>query len=379
MHIGFLTPEYPHSQATPSGGLGTSIKNLASSLIAKNLKVTVFVYGQKQDLNFEEKGISFHFIKKREYRLLGWYRYRKYLQKALNKEIAIEKIDVIEAPDWTGITALMHLYCPLVIRMHGSDAYFCSLEGRKQKSKNFLFEKLALKSANALISVSAFTAEKTKEIFGLKRDITVIPNSIETALFPPSEKFPTRNRLLYFGTIIRKKGVLELAAIFNEVVKKKAETELWMIGKDVVDIFENSSTLKIFQKRLSPQAKQQLKYLPEVSYSAIKDRLDEAAVIVLPSFAEALPMSWLEAMSMEKAMVTSNIGWAKEMMIDGITGYTEDPKNHKNYADKILHLLENPEVAKAMGKAARQQVLKKFSTEVVVQKNISLYEGLVRE
>ena len=379
MHIAFLTPEYPHSQASPSGGLGTSIENLASSLIAKNLKVTVFVYGQNKDLDFEEKGISFHFIRHREYRLLGWYRYRKYLQQALNKEIAKEKIDVIEAPDWTGITALMHLYCPLVIRMHGTDAYFCSLEGRKQKLKNYLFEKLALKSANALISVSAFTAEKTKEIFDLKRDITVIPNSIEAAQFLPLEKSPAKDRLLYFGTIIRKKGVLELAAIFNEVVKKRAETELWMIGKDVVDIFENSSTLELFQKRLTPQAKQQLKYLPEVSYSAIKDQLGEAAVIVLPSFAEALPMTWLEAMAMEKAMVTSNIGWAKEMMIDGITGYTEDPKKHKAYADKILHLLHDPEVAKDMGKAARQQVLKKFSTEVVVKQNISFYEGLVRE
>ncbi|MDT0686839.1 glycosyltransferase family 4 protein [Autumnicola psychrophila] len=377
MHIGFLTPEYPHSQSTPSGGLGTSIKNLASSLIQKKIKVSVFVYGQKQDLKFEENGISFCFIKQRKYSFMGWYRYRKYLQKVLNSQIEKDKIEILEAPDWTGITAFMKFSCPLDIRMHGTDAYFCNLEERKQKYKNYLFEKSALKSADALVSVSAFTAEKTKEIFELDRPVKIIPNSIDTAQFLPSEKSPIKNRLLYFGTVIRKKGVLELAIIFNEVVLNNPKTELWLIGKDVVDIFEKRSTLEIFRETLSPLAKEQLKYFPEVSYSEIKEHIAEAAVIVLPSFAEALPMTWLEAMAMEKALVTSNIGWAKEVMIDGKTGYTEDPKNHKAYAEKILHLLNNPEEAKSMGKAARQQVLKKFSTEVVVQQNISFYKELV--
>ncbi|MDT0676787.1 glycosyltransferase family 4 protein [Autumnicola musiva] len=377
MHIGFLTPEYPNPQSTASGGLGTSIKNLASSLVAKNIKVSVFIYGQKQDLIFKENGISFYFIKQKKYRFLGWYLYRKYVQKVLNVKIQKEKIDLIEAPDWTGITAFIKLCCPLIIRMHGTDAYFCELEGRKQKYRNRLFEKMALKSADALVSVSTFTAEKTKEIFKLKQAITVIPNSIETAKFTPSKKTVVRNRLLYFGTIIRKKGVLELAFIFNEIVKSNPEAELWMIGKDVLDIFEKKSTLELFQEKLSLQAKQRLRYFPEVSYSEIRKQLAEAAMIVLPSFAEALPMTWLEAMAMEKAMVTSNIGWAKEVMINNKTGFTENPKNHKAYAEKIIKLLQDPELAQQMGKAAREQVLKKFSTEIVVKQNIDFYTRIV--
>ena len=68
MHIGFLTPEYPHPKSTPSGGLGTSIKNLASSLVAENIKVSVFVYGQKTSLKFRENDIEFHFIEQQKYK-----------------------------------------------------------------------------------------------------------------------------------------------------------------------------------------------------------------------------------------------------------------------------------------------------------------------
>ena len=49
MKIGFLTPEYPHPITGSSGGIGTSIKNLAIGLIAQGCSVRVLVYGQKEE------------------------------------------------------------------------------------------------------------------------------------------------------------------------------------------------------------------------------------------------------------------------------------------------------------------------------------------
>jgi len=378
MHIGFLTPEYPHSSVYFSAGLGTSIRNLAAALIREDIKVSIFVYGQKKDTVFSENGIKFHLIRQRKFKFVGWYLHRKFLQNYLNKFILADKIEVIEAPDWTGITAFMKFSCPLVIRMHGSDAYFCKLEKRPQKRKNFWFEKQALQGADRLLSVSEFTAKQTTEIFNLKKNIQVIPNSINAGYFIPNPKKTAPKTLLYFGSLIRKKGVLELAGIFNEVIIKKPEAELFLIGKDVVDVFEDKSTLELFQERLSFEAANQVKYFSEVSYSEIKEHISRAAVIVLPSFAEALPMTWLEAMAMEKPLVTSNIGWAKEVMLNRVTGFTENPKDHKAYAEKILYLLDNPCEAAEMGKAARDRVKKKFSTEVVVDQNIKFYNSILK-
>ena len=57
MKIAFLTPEYPHSKTGSSGGIGTSIKNLAIGLLAQGCSVRVLVYGQKEEGVFEDNGI----------------------------------------------------------------------------------------------------------------------------------------------------------------------------------------------------------------------------------------------------------------------------------------------------------------------------------
>lgn len=375
MHIAFLTPEYPHAKFGPSAGLGTSIKNLAYSLKENDISVTIFVHSQGADNIFELDGINFIGIQQKKYPVLGWFLYRKYLQNRINEAIKDKKIDLIEAPDWTGITAFMKLNAPLILKLHGSDTYFCHLEGRHQKFKNRFFERKALKSADKLISVSEFTAKVTKRIFALNSKIEVIPNGLVINNFLPVGKSEViKNRILYFGTIIRKKGILELADIFNLIITKNPNVELLIIGKDVVDKLENISTLELFKNKLTMKAKAAVRFIKEVHYMEIKNYIASAEVVVLPSFAEALPMSWLEAMAMEKPLVTSNIGWASEIMEDKVTGYTVSPYEHKKFADRILYLIENPEHATKMGKAARQRVKKKFSTEVVVKKSIAFYK-----
>ena len=377
MHLGFLTPEYPHLKTNSAAGIGTSVKNMVISLVNQRMQVTVFVYGQEKDETFIEDGINFHLIKQRRYKFMGWYFHRKFLQDYLNKLIRKEGIDALEAPDWTGITALMKIKCPLIVRFHGSDAYFCQLENRPQKKKNFWFEKMALKGADRLISVSHFTASQTKAVFGLKKEIEVIPNSVNVKTFCPRSTPVIPNTILYFGSIIRKKGVLELAGIFNHIIAAKPETKLLLAGKDVKDVFENISTKKLFFEQLSPEARNKAQWLGMLPYEKVLQQIAAANVVVLPSFAEALPMTWIEAMSMEKALVTSNIGWAQEVMINEGTGYIVDPKDHQVYAGKVLQLLNDPALAKKMGKAARERVVEKFSTEVVVRKNIDFYEKVI--
>ncbi len=377
MHLGFLTPEYPHPQMEASAGIGSSIKNLVKALVKMKIEITVFVYGQKENFIFYEDGINFHLIKQQKYEFLGWYLHRRFLQNYINKIILDDRIDAVEAPDWTGITAFMKLKCHLVIRLHGSDTYFCKLENRPQKRKNFWFEKMALIKADHLLSVSKFTAEKTASFFDLKKSIKVIPNSVNVNYYRPESTPIEEGTILYFGSIVRKKGVLKLADIFNIIIKKNPEAKLIFAGKDVKDILSSTSTKQLIINKLSAAAQIKVEWLGTLPYKKVRDQIARANIVVLPSFAEALPMTWLEAMAMEKALVTSNIGWAKEVMIDGKTGFTVDPKDHELYAAKILQLMKDPELAQEMGKEARQQVIKKFSTEIVVRENICYYEKVI--
>lgn len=377
MHLGFLTPEYPHEKLGHSAGLGTSIKNMVGALVKNGVKATVFVYGQQENEIFKDGDVVVHSIKKRTYKIGGWYLHRKFIQRYVNKVVLLEKINAIEAPDWTGVTAFMKFKCPLVIRFNGSDSYFCKIEERKQKKKNFYFEKFALQDADYLLSVSEFTAQETRKIFDLKKEIQVIPNSIDTNVFAPDESVKVEPfKILYFGTIIRKKGVLEIPEIFNKVANQIPNAEIYFAGVDVVDSKTGNSTLELMMSTLGESHKNKVHYLGKLPYGEIKKEIQSAAVIILPSYAEALPMTWIEAMAMEKALVTSDIGWAKEVMVNGETGYTVNPKNHQEYADKIIELLHDESLRERMGRAARRRVEERFSNMIVAQRNIEFYKNI---
>ncbi len=378
MHIAFLTPEYPHNRISHSAGIGSSIKNLAEQLVAKGHKVTIFVYSQDSSEVIDNHKISIHKIAYKKYPFFSWYFYRKSIQNYINQVIKKENIDLIEAPDWTGITAFMRLSAPVIIRLHGTDTYFCHLEKRTQKIKNFLVEKRALKRADYLISVSEFTAIKTKELFNLKKKIPVIYNGIDTHFFSNTPKNEIPNSLLYFGSIIRKKGVLELAQIFNHVITIIPEATLTLLGRDVKDIITGTSTLALFTDLLSEKAKKNVIHINNVPYTEVKNHIAAASVIVLPSFAEAFPMTWLEAMAMKKALVTSNIGWANELMIDRVTGFSENPKNHTKYAEKIVTLLSDADLKSKFGENAQMRIRTSFSLETIGAKNIDYYKQIIK-
>src|SRR5690606_24387530 len=129
-----------------------------------------------------------------------------------------------------------------------------------QKSKNFLFEKIAMKEADYLLSVSAFTAQKSTQLFNLKKDITIIPNSVDTEIFRPCTIDVIPGKILYFGSIIRKKGVLELAEIFNIVVEKNPEASLFVVGKDIVDYKTHKSTRALMEEIFTPNALKRVRW-----------------------------------------------------------------------------------------------------------------------
>ncbi len=402
MKIAFLTPEYPHAKTGNSGGIGTSIKNLVQGLLAEGCVVRILVYGQNEDAIFKDNGIEVQQIKNVKLKGLSWFLTRKKLERIINELYANKEIDLVEAPDWTGITSFIKpKKCPIVIRLNGSDTYFCHLDQRPVKWINKFHEKRALQNADGLISVSQFTADLTNRLFGLNKNFTIIPNAIDMSLFEnivstvtvPSEPVlsagteRSRSRveagdrgLLYFGTLIRKKGLLELPLIFNKVIEQNPSAKLILVGRDASDIISgNVSTWTMMQALFSPNALDRVSYLGGIPYSEIKKHIAHATICVFPTFAEALPVSWLEAMAMQKPIVASNIGWAKEMIDEGVDGFLVNPKDHSIYANKIVELLEDSELKKQFGMAARKKVTKKFSMEVVAQQSLAFYEKMINK
>jgi len=381
MKIALLTPEYPHPKTGISGGIGTSIKNLATGLLVEGCSVRVLVYGQKVEGIFDDNGICIQQIRNLKIKGLSWFFTRKKIEKIINNLYRLKEIDVVEAPDWTGISSFIKpKQCPIVIRLNGSDTYFCDLDKRAVKWKNKFHEKRALQNADALLSVSQFTADKTNKVFSFNKNFTIIPNSINAASFNKSHTIAeTPNTILYFGSLIRKKGLLELPLIFNEVIKENPVVKLVLVGKDVPDVISGSaSTWELMKSLFSKQALSQVCYIGSVPYDEIQSHINQTTVCVFPSFAEALPVSWIEAMALQKSIVASNIGWATDVIDDGLNGFLVHPENHVEYASKINILLSNSQMRAEFGMAAREKVLRKFSVSVVAQQSLAFYKSLIK-
>ena len=76
-------------------------------------------------------------------------------------------------------------------------------------------------------------------------------------------------------------------------------------------------------------------------------------------------------------MVSSNIGWANELMVNNSTGFTVDPRNHEEFALKIMELLESPKLCEAYGKAGRLRVIENFSAQKITNQNIEFYKSVI--
>ena len=79
-------------------------------------------------------------------------------------------------------------------------------------------------------------------------------------------------------------------------------------------------------------------------------------------------------MGAARPVVATDVGGAREAIVEGESGYLVASGDHETMATRITALLENPQKAKAMGERGRTIVQQKFSSEVQLQRTAELYE-----
>lgn len=93
---------------------------------------------------------------------------------------------------------------------------------------------------------------------------------------------------------------------------------------------------------------------------------------------EGMPNVVVEAESLEKPVIVTNIGGNTEAFIDGITGIMVEPKNSIQVANAIKKLILNPDIAKQMGLEGKKFVKEKFVLENTVKNTLEVYEKILR-
>ncbi|MDQ3816742.1 MAG: glycosyltransferase [Acidobacteriota bacterium] len=109
----------------------------------------------------------------------------------------------------------------------------------------------------------------------------------------------------------------------------------------------------------------------------VADLLALSEVCVLSSRAEGFSNAILEYMAAGRAVVSTDVGGAREAVVDGETGYLVAAGDDEAMAAHIIHLLEEPERARLMGERGRLRVEQEFSCAAQLERTLRLYERLL--
>lgn len=100
-------------------------------------------------------------------------------------------------------------------------------------------------------------------------------------------------------------------------------------------------------------------------------------VCVLSSRAEGFSNSILEYMAAARPVVATDVGGAREAVIEGETGYIVPPGDDRAMAERVIALLREPQRARAMGERGRRLVEEKFSCAAQLERTEKLYDRLL--
>ena len=100
-------------------------------------------------------------------------------------------------------------------------------------------------------------------------------------------------------------------------------------------------------------------------------------IYVLPSYREGVPRTLLEAASMSRPIVTTNVIGCKEVVDDGYNGFLVKAQDSNSLSFGIEKLILDSNLRDTMGKNGRIKVLKEFDIKIIVQKYMDVYEKII--
>ncbi|MFP1678782.1 glycosyltransferase family 4 protein [Alloalcanivorax sp. C16-2] len=97
----------------------------------------------------------------------------------------------------------------------------------------------------------------------------------------------------------------------------------------------------------------------------VRPVIAESSVYVLPSYREGTPRTVLEAMSIGRAIITTDAPGCRETVVDGKNGYLVPVKDSEALADAMIKFIKNPSDIEEMGVASRYLAENKYDVREV--------------
>ena len=253
---------------------------------------------------------------------------------------------------------------PYIVHLHGGG--FTRFYENESGSIGRHFIRSTLKHAALVIALSEEWRERVLRICPTAKvevlhNAVMIPDTAELRCLDEHE--PT---LLFLGHLLRDKGVYDLVRAFARVASQFPRLQLVLGGVGNIDeVRQLAAQLEITERVSCPG------WLgPERKTAA----LASSTIFILPSYAEGMPMSLLEAMSWGMAVIATPVGGIPQLVENEVNGLLVAPGDIDGLAVAIRRLLEDTALRERIGAAARVTVETGFSLNEALAKLSGIYD-----
>jgi glycosyltransferase involved in cell wall biosynthesis len=291
--------------------------------------------------------------------LLSGYRPDVFHIHVADRRSFYRKLAYFEQAQLTGI--------PVVVHIHGAVfEEFFDAHAINAASVRRMFTKAAL-----VLVLHQKIYDKSVEWAGGDSNVEILYNPVEIDAFdPPLPRDPEQPlTVLMMGEVGERKGAFDLVEAIPTVLASVPTARFRFAG--------NGETERLQERVDALGLTESVDVMGWTAGDAKTAAFQTADVYCLPSYAENLPVSVLEAMAARLPVVGTPVAGTPEEIIEGETGFMIQPGDRDAIADRLIRLLTDPVLRANMGAAGRSRVEKHFENEVVTARLIELWRKAI--
>jgi len=255
----------------------------------------------------------------------------------------------------------------VVMISHGGDAALLK--------KNVILKKLAsyiVNRADAVVAVSHFIKNRLAEFTNTPKDISVISMGVDADMFHnklSNINFEKDYDVVFIGRLEPKKGISYLIEAIGKL-KKRLDFRVVIIG-------DGSQKEELSEMVLCNGLQHNIEFTGSLSHQQVGQYLTKSKIFAAPSInlsddTEGMPTVLLEAMAAGIPIITTDAGGIGDVVINNYNGLVVEQRNAEELAEKILLLLENPELRIELAHNGVKHV-EQFTYKIISQK----YEEII--
>ena len=361
------------------GGSGVVATELGKALASNGNEIHFITYNTPVRLGSFKPGIFYHEVRVSDYPLFDYPPYELVLASKMVEVVKDHDIDIIHVhyaiPHASAaITAKKILEeegikLPIVTTLHGTDI---TLLG-----KDISFEPVisyAINKSDAVTAVSEDLKAETNKLFGVDKDINVIPNffcpkhiSIEA-----DEEFRSRISpegqpiLTHISNFRPVKRVLDVVKLFSEVCKSK-DMRLLLVGDG-----PDRAAAEQLCRELDVEEK-------VVFLGKVKNPIEPLMIsdlFILPSEAESFGLAALEAMAVGVPVIATNAGGLPELVENGVSGHLCEVGDIDKMASCVLEILSNDKSISEYRSSTLERA-QNFRIDFILPKYLEIYNRVI--